>query len=827
MATANKFQAGTLVWVEADKIDLWDDEVGEVVSASFCEYENPRTGETSKDGLLVKLKIGNTKQVFPNHRLRLFGEEDNKGQSTEKNAEPQDSRRRSTRTSLPRNVTPSPTNTKVKVEASSTSESSSDPDVTSEETSQNARKRKPTKAKPTKTSTSTAKAKKKATPATKKAKTAVPDKVVSASKKKESEDNPKLITLKKPAAKKRKAAPNKSAAKKPKKEQDSLFMAPESDSDDEKDRPFRVEYATTGRATCKGCDELITKGCLRVASRPLFRGKPGFVVYRHLTCQTFPEEIEKISDVGGWRRLSQEDRGVLEKQIEVSALRIEEEAKELDADELVQASFQGKLRDPPPGLSATLLPFQREGTSWMYNQERCEVAGGILADEMGMGKTLQTITAILDNRPKLQHSKPKAKHPPSALDLKERQREEGLWDKALKGCLNDLRMADVPEQMIAAHKKKKGSSAPIGVRGGTLVVCPLIALYQWKEEIEKFTEPNSLTIGIYHGNDRNEKFPREILSKYDIVLTTYQVLEADFRKMVSPNKVKCPNCGRAFKIDKLGVHLKYFCGETAQRTEAQSRQRRSADHHQRRGGNNSKASNSKKKKPKTMTTTKKKTFSKTKKIVRAKKTKGYESDSDLSLPDNFDVTTKRPSRSAAKVASKRLSASSKEWGAGGATSDSDGFSSDDLSSDDESSDQSSAPMCTVIPTKRRGKVKNEESDDSSSDSDSEAEHRSAVIRSRKRQEAAMSMVKKGMKKGMVSKKGKMGKGKTFGKKKKFKDEPSDDDSSDDSSDDDNGDPLDKIDMQALKDEAMAGCRLSVLHSIAWWRIVLDEAHNIK
>ncbi len=224
---------------------------------------------------------------------------------------------------------------------------------------------------------------------------------------------------------------------------------------------------------------------------------------------------------------------------------------------------------------------------------------------------------------------------------------------------------------------------------------------------------------------------------------------------------------------------------------------------------------------------KKKTFPKTKRTVRAQKTKGFESDSDLSLPDNFDVTTKRPSRSAAKVASKRLSASSKEWGAGGGTSDSDAYSGNDLSSDDESSDQSSAPMCTVIPTKRRGNAARKESDDSSSDSDSEEEHRSAVIRSRKRQEAALSRVKKGTTKGMASKKSKMGKGKTFGKKKKFKDEPSDDDSSDDSSDNDNGDPLDKIDMQALKDEAMAGCKISVLHSIAWWRIVLDEAHYIK
>ena len=544
-----KFRAGTLVWVEADKIDLSQDEVGEVVSGSCCDYEDPRTGETTKDGLLIKLKISNTKNVFPKRRLRLFEEPMNDAQTISSNDEAaqQDShqqRRRSTRTSS-HNVTPSPSI--IKRITLATIESSSDPDTTAEEMNKdNSRKRKPAKTSKKKPiDSSTSQTQKKAISATKKpkrsssasrSKTLEPavGKVVSSSAgvKKEGEDEDELlITFKKPVPKKRKAAPKKSSAKKARKEQDSLFLAPESDSDDEKDRPFRIEYASTGRATCKSCDELITKNSLRVASRPLFRGKPGFVVYRHLKCQTFPEEITKIDMVGGWRRLQPPDRILLEKQLEESKLRIEEENQELDADELIQTAFQGKVRDSPPGLSATLLPFQREGVSWMYNQEQSDVAGGILADEMGMGKTLQTITTILDNKPKLQHSKPKTKHPPSAPDLKERLREELLWDDALKSCHYDLKMADVPEQILSTKKKKGGD--PIGVRGGTLVVCPLIALYQWKEEIKKFTELDTLTIAIYHGNDRHEKFPREILSKYDIILTTYQVLEADFRKMVS------------------------------------------------------------------------------------------------------------------------------------------------------------------------------------------------------------------------------------------------------------------------------------------------------
>jgi hypothetical protein len=162
---------------------------------------------------------------------------------------------------------------------------------------------------------------------------------------------------------------------------DHLICA-EIDSDDEKDRPFWVEYAPTSRATCRSCDKRISYGDFRICSRPLFRGKRGFVVYRHLECQILPSEIKSVEDVGGWRRLGTRARELLAKQVENSKVLLEKENDELHADELVQTKFQGELRQAPPGLSATLLPFQQEGVSWMYNQEVNEmVKGGILAGE--------------------------------------------------------------------------------------------------------------------------------------------------------------------------------------------------------------------------------------------------------------------------------------------------------------------------------------------------------------------------------------------------------------------------------------------------------------
>ena len=150
----------------------------------------------------------------------------------------------------------------------------------------------------------------------------------------------------------------------------------------------------------------------------------------------------------------------------------------------------------------------------MCHQEvkETEIRGGILADEMGMGKTIQTIATILDHRPKLQHSKPGAKHPPTA-DLKERQSEEELWNKV---------SLDWKHEMDVLKVLKKIRSRDGGARAGTLVICPVIALSQWRTEIEKFTEEGVLSVCTYHGPDRESQTPRELMKKYDVVLTTYQ-----------------------------------------------------------------------------------------------------------------------------------------------------------------------------------------------------------------------------------------------------------------------------------------------------------------
>ena len=387
----------------------------------------------------------------------------------------------------------------------------------------------------------------------------------SSTTKSESKQEPEQVTSgttknakKKKAVTQKKAAPQKKGKAKKNVELIRISKDAESDIDSlpsnesEDDDPYyTVGYAPTGRATCRGCDEVICKGGLRISSRPLFRGKPGFTVYRHLKCQMFDHDIiSNAEDVSGWHRLKKDDLKDLKKRIVDSKKEADEEQDEMHPDELVQTQFSGEMRpNPPPGWKAggvTPLPFQVEGYSWMYQQERGEIRGGILADEMGMGKTLQSIACILGNKPLLQHTPVAAKHAPGSEDLEARVYEEGLWCRATKEWHHENDMQNIHKQMIP----KKNPAA----RAGTLVVCPVIALLQWKSEIEKFAEEGHLKVGIYHGPKRGTEMPAALLRKYDVVLTTYQCLEQDFRKMINPNKVACPNCGMKVCLSLISVY---------------------------------------------------------------------------------------------------------------------------------------------------------------------------------------------------------------------------------------------------------------------------------
>ncbi|GME23591.1 Snf2 family helicase [Neofusicoccum parvum] len=143
------------------------------------------------------------------------------------------------------------------------------------------------------------------------------------------------------------------------------------------------------------------------------------------------------------------------------------------------------------GLAVKLLPHQVEGVSWMIDKEIGQrkkngvlPKGGILADDMGLGKTIQSLALILTNpRPE-------------------------------------------PEPSDDKPKDKKKNKIPSTVCKSTLVVAPLALIKQWESEVKTRVLPShKLKVLVHHGPSRTKR--AEDLKKYDIVVTTYQILASE------------------------------------------------------------------------------------------------------------------------------------------------------------------------------------------------------------------------------------------------------------------------------------------------------------
>ncbi|MEJ7681239.1 MAG: DEAD/DEAH box helicase [Segetibacter sp.] len=124
--------------------------------------------------------------------------------------------------------------------------------------------------------------------------------------------------------------------------------------------------------------------------------------------------------------------------------------------------------EAPEHLKSILRPYQESGFQWLNYLHEVNW-GGILADDMGLGKTIQALSFI-------QHI------------------------KETKGSLK------------------------------ALVVCPTTLMYNWENEIKKFTD--SLTYYIHHGGIRDKNLVSKPQS--DIIITTYGTLRSDIKSFVEP-----------------------------------------------------------------------------------------------------------------------------------------------------------------------------------------------------------------------------------------------------------------------------------------------------
>lgn len=112
-----------------------------------------------------------------------------------------------------------------------------------------------------------------------------------------------------------------------------------------------------------------------------------------------------------------------------------------------------------------------------------QVLGGLLADVMGLGKTLEALSLIAST---LDESKTFAKAKPI--------RDE--------------------QNMVLEHSM------------ATLVVCPTSTVKNWEDQIAQHIQPGSMNYTVYHGPNR-EKNPYKLL-RFNIVITTYGIVASEF-----------------------------------------------------------------------------------------------------------------------------------------------------------------------------------------------------------------------------------------------------------------------------------------------------------
>ncbi|TKW26616.1 hypothetical protein SEVIR_3G202000v4 [Setaria viridis] len=280
--------------------------------------------------------------------------------------------------------------------------------------------------------------------------------------------------------------------------------------------------------------------------------------------------------------------------------RLNPENRLLDSDEravyqeaLQHISREKREDDLPEGvLTVSLLKHQKMALAWMVSKENSShCAGGILADDQGLGKTVSTIALI--QKQKSQQSEfmsvdsDRLKSELLNLDEDdegeqtvndEPKKDQGasssltvagtssVEPKKDQGASSSLTVAgtssvepcvsqpnNVPDKMAESNaewkkKAKTCTSSASTTRSmtrpaaGTLVVCPASVLKQWANELtDKVSESAKLSVLVYHGGLRT-KDPSE-LAKYDVVVTTYTIVANEVPKQIADDDADRKNSG--------------------------------------------------------------------------------------------------------------------------------------------------------------------------------------------------------------------------------------------------------------------------------------------